>query len=38
MKAEAARRGITLTDFVGQLAARELDMPYTAQESLPISA
>lgn len=39
MKSEAARRGMTLTDFMGRLAASELEMTYDVpQEALPISA
>ncbi len=31
---EAARRGMTLTDFVGELIADSTGVPYTAQEAL----
>jgi hypothetical protein len=38
LAAEAARRGMTITDLLGFLAAREVGMTYQPQEALPISA
>lgn len=38
LHAEARRRGITVNDFIGELAARELQLPYDEQERLPLSA
>lgn len=36
---EAARRGITVTDFLGELMAREVGVPYSStQEALPRTA
>jgi hypothetical protein len=35
---EAARRGMTLTDYLGELASRATGVPYEPQERLPISA
>ncbi len=37
LHAEAARRGMTLTDFVGEWASRETGVPYTTQEPLMAS-
>ncbi len=31
---EAARRGVTLNDFLGELIAREVGVPYSSQEAL----
>lgn len=37
-RAEAARRGLTFVDLVGELVAAELDMTYTTtQEELPLA-
>jgi hypothetical protein len=36
--AKAARHGMTLTDYVGQLLADDLGMTYQAQEALSLSA
>ena len=38
LKNEAARRGMTLTDLLGVIAAEATGVPYTTQEGLPISA
>lgn len=35
-EAEATRRGITLTDYIGQLLAGDLGIPYDTQEELPL--
>lgn len=38
-RAEAARRGLTFVDLVGELVADAVDMPYTSsrtQEALPL--
>jgi hypothetical protein len=37
LHAEAARRGMTLTDLVGEWASRETGVPYSPQESLMAS-
>ncbi|NKQ59212.1 hypothetical protein HFP15_40875 [Amycolatopsis sp. K13G38] len=36
-EAEAARRGMTLTDYIGQLLAGDLGIPYDVQEGLPLA-
>lgn len=36
-EAEAARRGLTLTDYIGQLLAGDLGIPYEVQEGLPLA-
>ena len=38
LRAEAARRGTTVNDLLAELASRELGIPFTSQEPLPISA
>lgn len=37
LQKEAARRGMTATDLVGETLARELEVPYMDQEALPLS-
>ncbi len=37
-EAEAARRGMTLTDFIGALLAEAVGVPYDPQEALSLSA
>jgi predicted HicB family RNase H-like nuclease len=37
-QAEAARRGITITDWIGQFAAEQTGIPYDPQEALKLSA
>lgn len=37
-EAEAARRGMTMTDFIGQLLAEAVGIPYDPQEAIKISA
>ncbi len=34
----AARRGMTVTDLLGELMAREAGVPYSTQEALPRTA
>lgn len=38
VQAEAARRGLTVNDLLGQLLAGETGVPYEQQEALKISA
>jgi hypothetical protein len=38
IQAEAARRGMTVNDFIGELAAGATGVPYDQQERLKISA
>jgi hypothetical protein len=34
----ATRRGMTLTDLIGELASKETGIPYGDQEALPLSS
>jgi hypothetical protein len=34
----ATRRGMTLTDLIGELASKETGIPYSDQEALPLSS
>lgn len=38
LRSEAERRGMTLNDLLGELAARETGVPYNPQECLPLTA
>lgn len=38
LQAEATRRGMTLNDFLGELAANATGVPYSSQEVLSLSA
>lgn len=38
LQTEAARRGMTVTDFLGELAANATGVPYRHQEALSLSA
>lgn len=38
LHAEAARRGMTLTDLIGEMAATATGVPYSSQEALSLSA
>lgn len=35
--AEASRHGMTVNDWIGELLADELGVPYTTQEALPLT-
>lgn len=37
MKLHAAREGMTATDFVGELLAAQVGVPYQIQEGLPLN-
>lgn len=37
LREHAAAQGMTATDFVGQLIADEVGVPYLAQEGLPLT-
>jgi len=37
VREHAARRGMTVTDLVGELLAAEVGMPYLTQEGLPLN-
>jgi len=34
---EAERRGISITDWIGQFAAEQTGVPYETQEALPLT-
>jgi hypothetical protein len=36
-KEHAAQRGMTFTDLVGELLAKEIGLPYQTQEGLPLN-
>jgi hypothetical protein len=38
LQSEASRRGMTLTDLVGELAAQATGVPYVHQEALQLTA
>lgn len=38
LRAEASRRGVTINNLLAEIASREVGVPYTNEESLPISA
>ena len=37
VREHAARRGMTVTDLIGELLATEVGIPYQTQEGLPLS-